>query len=107
MDQSDNLAPPFLGLNQHPLYPALSQLVRVTGPGSVVFPVTYYPCQVEQCPGTPPLRDREQAYVFEANSLPLVSQGVYDCRLVGSWQGLPLYATACCPVASSSSLAGH
>lgn len=79
-------------------YPELPQLVRVTAAALPGTTPPVYPCLVQQFnPGlaTPGTRDREQAYVFEPNSFPLGS-AIYDCRLVASYLGLPLYATSCC-----------
>jgi|SRR6516164_4725805 hypothetical protein len=96
-----NTQAPHLG-PELPLYPELPQLVRVTGPALVGTPIPIFPCLVQQYAGGLTLRDREPAYVFEPNKYPL-GPAIYDCRLVGSYSGLPLYATICCTTGSSSS----
>ncbi len=93
-----NLEPPIL---QPPLpnYPPLDQIVRVTAPsigGNV------YPAVVQQYTGSLTMRDREPCYVQEPNGVQL-SPALYDCRLVGSYLGLPLFQTACCVSGSFSS----
>ena len=105
MSDSTNTQPPDFGPTQ-PVYPPLAQLVRVTAPsigGNV------YPGLTQQF--VPPLgiRDREACYVIEPNKI-VLGPGIYDCRLVSNYLGLPLYATTCCPGgafgSSSSSSAG-
>lgn len=85
-----------------PTYPHLPQFCRITSGsvGSNVYPA--FTCQ-----WAPPLamRDREACYVWEPNGIAL-QPGFYDCRLVGNYLGLPLYATSCCPVGSSLASAG-
>jgi hypothetical protein len=90
---STNLVPPFFGPRQ-PVYPVVPSVIRVTGPaqGSV------YPCQNQQAAGgVPTLRDREAGWVFEPNGVP-VPRGTYRARLVGNFNGLPLYVVSliCC-----------
>lgn len=88
-----------------PNYPPLPQMVRVVAPsvgGNV------YPAVVQQYTGLLTFRSREPCYVVEPNGVTL-SPAIYDCRLVGSYLGLPLYATACCvsgDFSSSMSSAG-
>jgi hypothetical protein len=100
---STNTVSPFLGQNEHPLYPELPQLLRVTGPALLGQPFPIYPCMTQQYTGNLAVRDREPAYVFEPNSQPL-GGAIYDGRLVGSFGGLPLYAVACCRKAVPSSV---
>ncbi len=99
-DESTNTVAPFLG-PELPTYPELPQIIRVTGPavGSV------YPGFVQQW--TPPLalRDREPCYIWEPNGITL-GPGFYDSRLDGSYLGLPLFVTTCCPSGVSSSSSG-
>jgi hypothetical protein len=94
---STNIQSPFFG-PEHPEYPAIPQICRVYAPDGPV-----YSAYVSQwIPDTVFLRDREAVYVFEPNGVPL-SPGYYDCRLVGNYLGLPLLATTCCQLPSSSS----
>lgn len=95
----DNLTPPIL---QPPLptYPDLPQILRVVSPS---IGGNIYPAITQQYNGSLAFRDREAAYVYEPNGVQL-SPAYYDCRLVGSYLGLPLYATSCCvSIAFSSS----
>jgi hypothetical protein len=91
-----------------PDYPQLNQFCRVYAPA--LLGTNVYPAFVQQF--VPPLssRDRESCYVWEPNGVKLGS-GIVDCRLVGSYSGLPLYEAACCLTgvfsSSSSSLSGH
>lgn len=99
--RSTNDAPPFLGPTS-PTYPQVSQVVRVYGPplaGNV------YQAFIQQWNPTLQLRDREAVYVWEPNGIVLTA-GFYDARLIGSYLGLPLLATWCCPQPVSSSSAG-
>lgn len=91
--------PPFFG-PRTPVYPLVPQVLRVTG--AALSGVNVYPCVAEQF--TPPLtlRDRETSLLWEPNGTPL-NPGYYVARLVGSYLGLPLYVTYCCPPAISSS----
>lgn len=101
---STQLQPPALGPIM-PIYPDLCQLVQVTGPnvgGNI------YPGLAMQFAPPLGLRAREPCYLYEPNGsvlfpVPGVSAPVYDCRLIASYQGLPLYATACCPTGGGSS----
>jgi hypothetical protein len=88
---STNVQPPALG-PQFPVYPELPQLCRVTAPSGGQ---NIYPALVQQF--TPPLglRDREPCFVWEPNGVTL-GPFIYDCRLVGSYLGLPLFVTNCC-----------
>jgi hypothetical protein len=99
-DSANTQAPDFG--RQYPIYPELPQLNRVTGPALVGTSPPIYPAITQQW--VPPLgiRDREASYVVEPNSIPL-GPGIYDCRLVSNYLGLPLYATTCCAVAGPSS----
>jgi hypothetical protein len=87
-----------------PDYPPLEQLVRATGP---TVATNVYPGVVQQYAGSLAFRDREPCYLTEPNGVSL-SPAIYDCRLVGSYLGLPLYATTCClsGAFSSSSMSG-
>ena len=103
---STNLHAPDFGPRE-PVYPELDQVNLVTGaplPGTNIYPA------VTQQYSTPlTLRNREPCYVTEPNGIRL-GPGYYDCRLVSSYLGLPLYATTCCvpaPSSSSSSKSSH
>ena len=99
---STNYEPPYLG-KQLPTYPHLAQLVRLTGPALSGTVPAIYPCVVQQFdPTTLSSRDREQAYVVEPNGIAL-GPAIYDCRLVSSYLGLPLFATTCCSTSNFSS----
>lgn len=94
----DNLDAPLLQPDL-PNYPILEQFVRVTGNtigGGI------YPCVVCQYSGSLTMRDREPAYVKEANGTAL-TPSYYDCRLVGSHLGLPLFMAGCCVSGTFSS----
>jgi hypothetical protein len=95
---STEIQPPDFGPTQ-PVYPELPEVVRVSGPsiGSNV-----YPAFLSQW--TPPLvlRDRVPVYAWEPNGI-VLGPGYYDCRLVGSYLNLPLYAVTCCPTGPFSS----
>ncbi len=99
MNDSDNTTPPFFG-PELPTYPELPQIVRVTG--GPLGGANVYSAFVQQW--TPPLslRDRESCYVFEPNGIRL-GPGFYDSRLDGSYLGLPLFVTTCCPSGNGSS----
>lgn len=99
LDQSTDLQPPWLGPGL-PVYPQVSQLLRVFSPsiGSNV-----YSCFVQQEASSLVLRDREAAYLWEPNGIALGS-GYYDGRLIGNYLGLPLYVTNCCPTGVLPSL---
>lgn len=106
---NDNLQPPAFGPTW-PIYPEICQLVRVTGKAIPGTSPAVYPCQVIQFDSaTLTSRNREPAYVVEPNNFPLPASAIYDCRLVSAYQGpsdaapLPLYATSCCILGSSSS----
>lgn len=104
IDKSTNDLPPWLGQGV-PLYPQIAQECRVSGPALAgPFPAVY-PAFVQQMVTPLSFRDREPCYVTEPNNFPL-SPGVYDCRLVHSFLGLPLYATTCCAAGSFSSSSG-
>lgn len=75
-----------------PTYPELPQLVRVTNRAIVG---NVYPAITQQYAGNLTFRDREPCYVIEPNGV-ILSASIYDCRLVGSYLDLPLYATTCC-----------
>ena len=82
-----------------PNYPDAPQIVRVYAPsiGSNI-----YPAVVQQYNGSLAFRDRELCYVTEPNAV-VLSPALYDCRLIGSHLGLPLFATTCCVSGSFSS----
>lgn len=99
--KSTDLVAPFFG-PQNPFYPELPQVLRVSG-GAIAGNV--YPAFNTQRNGLAlELRDREASYVWEPNGI-VLQAGYYDCRLIGSHLGLPLYATTCCPVSASSASA--
>jgi hypothetical protein len=101
MLENTNLRPPDFAPG-YPVYPVLEQLCRVTDcPCNGTTP-RVYPGVVQQA--VPPLdfRDAEDCYVLEANNIFLVP-AIYDCRLIGNYNGLPLYAVTCCGAGSSSS----
>lgn len=85
-----NLQPPNFAPTV-PIYPPLEELVRVTG----IVSGGVYEAFIEQF--TPPLgvRDRVACYVYEPNGFKL-QPGIYDCRLVSNFNGLPLFAVCCC-----------
>lgn len=89
--KSTNDQPPFFGPRQ-PVYPQISQIVRVSG---VAFEDNVYSCFITQVQSDLSLRDREEAYVTEPNGISL-DTGYYDARLVGSHLGKPLFETWCC-----------
>lgn len=90
---------PFYG-PQLPLYPAIEQVCRVYA--SALAGTNVYPAYMQQYAGALAFRDREPCYVVEPNGITLRA-GRYDCRLVGSYLGLPLLATTCCPVGAYDS----
>ena len=92
------LAGPDLGPGL-PVYPELPQVCRVSA-GSIGNNV--YPALIQQYNGALAFRDREACYVWEPNGISL-SPGYYDCRLIGSHLGLPLFAATCCPTGTFSS----
>jgi len=101
---STNLQAPRLGPTA-PLYPELPQLCEVSGPVTVN---NIYPGFVQQFSPALVLRRREACWVHEPNGLQLypipgLSRPVYDCRLVSSYHGLPLYVATCCPTQGFSS----
>lgn len=100
-DENINQRPPDFAPG-FPLYPPLPQFVRVTGSAVSGTSPRVYPAVTQQF--FPPLsfRDRETCYVVEPNNVTLNSGSYYDCRLVGSYNNQPLYATSCCTVGSSS-----
>lgn len=88
-----------------PVYGVLDQIIRTSGPAIVGTNV--YPGWICQYAGSLTLRDRTPCYVTEPNGV-VLGPGYYDCRLVDSYAGLPLFATTCCvsgafPSSSSSS----
>ncbi len=99
-----NLQNPWMGPGL-PLYPEIDQLARVTGPA--VFGTNVYPALTSQFGPTAlnpfVLRDREPCFVWEPNGVQL-GMGYYNCRLVGTFQGVPLYATTCCVKGFPSSM---
>lgn len=98
VDDSTNIVPPWFG-STWPLYPELPQINRVYAAALPNTNPPVYPAYTSQFVPPLSLRDRERCYVIEPNSIPL-GPGYYDCRLVGSYLDLPLYATTCCPVGS-------
>ena len=94
----DNLQPNFIG-PQYPTYPHIEELVRVFGQADSNGVYTGF---IEQVTAINAVRDRVGCYVIEPNGIAL-GAGIYDARLVNVYQGLPLYATTCCPTTASSS----
>lgn len=90
--QSDNTRSPFLGQEQ-PVYPALDEMIRVTGPAVAT---NVYPGQLQQYVSPLTARDRVPVYLWEPNGVPL-QPAIYEGHLAGSYAGLPLYVTDCCP----------
>ena len=88
---NDNIMPPNLQ-NDLPNYPEVSQFVRVT---SATIGSNVYPAVTQQYTGSLSFRDRESCYLYEPNGVALTAN-IYDCRLIGSYLTLPLYATTCC-----------
>lgn len=86
MHDQSNLNRPVLG-QQLPVYPALLQVVRVTG---AAVTANVYPCIVQQV-SVLTLRDREDSYVLDCNASGL-GLGYYNARLVGIYNSKPLYA---------------
>jgi hypothetical protein len=80
------------------LYPELLQVVRIYAR----LAIGVYAAYVAQYADNLLFRDREACYVVEQNSV-ILRAGYYDCRLVGSYNGLPLFATNCCPTGTFSS----
>jgi len=103
---STNDRAPWLGQGE-PLYPPLELFCRITGPAIAGTSPRIYPALMQQPTGGASLRDRGPCYVQEANDIALGS-GIVDCRLIGSYAGLPIFGTTCCPTApfSSSSSSG-
>lgn len=100
-----NLDPPILQPDL-PNYPLVEQLARVA---SDSIGSNIYPGYVQQYAGALAFRDREACYIWEPNGVQL-SPAIYDCRLIGSYQDLPLYAATCCisaPFGSSASSVGN
>ncbi len=96
--------PPFFGPG-FPTYPVLVSFCRVAADAIVgVSPPTHAGFAQQYNPASGAWRDREAVYVQEANGQRL-APGIYDCRLVGNYAGLPLFQTSCCPTGSSSSAA--
>lgn len=104
MLQATNLKPPRLN-QQTPIYPQLLQVCRVTGAvgggssssaGGGSSGPNLYTAYTEQFEPPVGLRDREACYVWEPNAVTLATGDYFICRLVGSYNGLPLYVTCCC-----------
>jgi hypothetical protein len=100
--KSDNLQPPFLG-PQFPIYPHLMQLIRVTdatpiptssssSSSSIQGNYVFAAKTQQQLDVTVAVRDREDCYLYDPNGTDLIEH-IYTARLVGSYAGLPLYAT--------------
>lgn len=99
-----NISRPFLGQSR-PVYPHLTQLLRVTGgtvsgPGttggassSVLGPVLYVSFTQQLTTDTIVPRDREPCLVSDVNRYGL-APGYYLGRLAGSWTSLPVYEVA-------------
>lgn len=126
---STNLRPPFFGPGL-PLYPQIDQIVRVQEPivpgsstggggggsgtpsggiGSLTMGrrlgagagPTYYNAVTQQWNGTTAFRDRENCIAIEMNGNQ-ISPDLYPARLIGNYQGSPLYAL----LASSQAFSG-
>lgn len=105
MAKSIHNQPPFFG-PMLPNYPKVDQICRIYA--SSLSGTNIYPAYVQQYNGSLAFRDREPCYVTEPNGIALKG-GLYDTRLIGSYLGLPLFATTCCPAGSfdaSSSSSG-
>lgn len=88
------------------MYPPMIQLVRVTsstvpGPSSTssssssaVGRSLYVSFTTQTDPTTLLQRDREPCLALDVNGLG-VAPGYYNCRLIGSYSNLPLYAVVC------------
>lgn len=99
---STNVRAPDFGPS-FPIYPELPQLVRVSGAAvATVNGKPVYPAFVQQYRGNLQLGDREPCYLYEPNAIAL-GAGVYDCRLIGNYLSLPLFATTCCGTGTTSS----
>jgi len=90
-----------------PNYPVIDQMARVSAPS---IGNNVYPAMIVQYDGVLGFRDRTPCYIVEPNGVQL-SPAIYDCRVVGSYLGLPLLAATCCVSGSftnsSSSSSGH
>lgn len=97
-DDSSNGQASWLGPG-FPIYPQITQLVRLTGASVLLGGITFWPGFTRQY--TPPggFRDREACYAVEANGR-TPAAGTYEARLVGSAgnspDSRPLYAVTCC-----------
>lgn len=76
-----------------PNYPEIAQVCHVY---AASIGSNIYPAYVSQYDGSLAFRDRESCYVYEPNGV-VLSVGQYDCRLIGSYLGIPIFATTCCP----------
>lgn len=95
---NQNISPPLLQPDL-PNYPVIDQIVRASGPS---IGNNVYPGVIQQYNGLLGFRDRAACYLTEPNGVAL-SPALYDCRLVGSYLGKPLFATTCCVSGSFSS----
>lgn len=95
---STALQAPFLGPAPAG-YPPLRQIVRADKPAGPVW--SGFMQQWSDKIGR--MRDREPCYIWEPNQLSLLPN-IFRARLVGSYEGLPLYiaSMACCRGISSS-----
>ena len=101
MDQ-DNLQPSAFG-PMWPIYPP-DQLVEVTaGAVAGTDPAIYPAILIQFDPDTLESRQRVPCYAVEPNGVTL-GPFIYDSRLVGAYNNIPLFAVTCCiPVTSHSS----
>src|ERR1700683_954481 len=96
---STNLQPPDFSYRQ-PDYPQVLQIIRLALPTPLEGSQNVYASFVQQMGSPLNLRDREPCYLLEMNGSTLQPL-YYQARLVGSYLGLPLFATACCVLGSA------
>jgi hypothetical protein len=90
--QHTNLQPPGFGPKE-PTYPVTGSICRITGPS---IGNNVYPAFAQQISPPLALRDREPVYLWEPSGT-ILAPGYYFCRLMSSYNGLPLYVfTAYC-----------
>jgi hypothetical protein len=75
------IQPPKIG-PQLPIYPALPQIVRITG--AALSGTNVYPALTDQYSGALAFRDREPCWFFEPNGT-ACGVGYYNARLIGSF----------------------
>lgn len=99
---STNLQPPDFSPRQ-PDYPQVLQIIRLAIPSPLEGSQNVYPSFVQQMGSPLALRDREPCCLMEVNGGTLQPL-YYQARLVGSYLGLPLFATACCVIGSATAV---